>query len=385
MKEGDRAAAVKVLLDAGANLRARDGAGHTPLYYALTNVPKTGAAELLRSRGARLNVFDAVALGDVAALKAILKDDRAAVASTTSEVATPFGAPWPGSRTPLHVAAAAARSEAVRALIEAGADVNARDDAGQTPLVYAAQARAGLSIRALVEAGANVAAGNSLGGGGAIHVVMGGWHENVPLRTTGKPPHGLDLEQGEEHDNVWRAEAVEFVLRRRADLNDAAYLGLLYRCVTAASAEMVERVLGHRGDVRLDNRRGLEMLTRAVGDGDARVVRLLADAGAPVKGGDPTHPPPVLMAVSRGNVDMLKLLVDCGADINEADASSAYTPLHSAAQNGKLEVMRYLVSAGADVQKKDTWGRTPLDVAADHRRPEDARPLLRILLGEDRQ
>jgi uncharacterized protein len=59
-------------------------------------------------------------------------------------------------RTPLHYAALDDAAESVRALIDAGADVDARDQAGNTPLHFAAQEGSLAVGRILLEAGAAV-------------------------------------------------------------------------------------------------------------------------------------------------------------------------------------------------------------------------------------
>ena len=51
--------------------------------------------------------------------------------------------------------------ESVRAFIEAGADVNARDAEGMTPLMYAAKSGNIESVRILIESGADVTAQDS--------------------------------------------------------------------------------------------------------------------------------------------------------------------------------------------------------------------------------
>ena len=56
-------------------------------------------------------------------------------------------------RTPLHIAALNDRADAVSALIAAGADVNAKDERGQTPLHLAADRGHAKTAKALTDAG----------------------------------------------------------------------------------------------------------------------------------------------------------------------------------------------------------------------------------------
>jgi len=68
-------------------------------------------------------------------------------------------------RTPLHYAAGDGKLDEVKALIAAGAEIDAREDTGQyTPLMFAAQRDDNIDIiTALVEAGADVNLTNSNG------------------------------------------------------------------------------------------------------------------------------------------------------------------------------------------------------------------------------
>ena len=58
--------------------------------------------------------------------------------------------------TPLHVAAREGHNDAVSALLDAGADLDARDDHGRTPLFVASGAHKIETVRLLLEAGAAV-------------------------------------------------------------------------------------------------------------------------------------------------------------------------------------------------------------------------------------
>jgi ankyrin repeat protein len=85
---------VEALLDAGADIGARNTAGATPLHVTTEGE----MVHLLLSRGAEADAKDAC------------------------------------GRTPLHYAASSHRSRVVAALIAGGADVNSRDNDGKTPL-----------------------------------------------------------------------------------------------------------------------------------------------------------------------------------------------------------------------------------------------------------
>jgi len=101
----------------------------------------TGACmELPRSQ----TIMEAVRKGDIAALRAILRENPVLV-----------GARGERGQSPLQEALLAGQSEAVRFLIAAGADVNSRDEMGRTPLHRAVLARDVEIVRLLLAGGAD--------------------------------------------------------------------------------------------------------------------------------------------------------------------------------------------------------------------------------------
>jgi hypothetical protein len=98
--QAECAAIVAYLLDAGADMEARDGDGRTPLVAACAE-------------------------GRVDAVRALIEED-ADLEARDGE-----------NRTPLIVASVGGGVDAVRALLDAGADLEARDDENRTPLFAA--------------------------------------------------------------------------------------------------------------------------------------------------------------------------------------------------------------------------------------------------------
>jgi formylglycine-generating enzyme required for sulfatase activity len=97
------------------------------------------------ARAGATNIFDAARSNDVARVREFFADDPDAVHSVIGNGATP-----------LHVAAAANAADAANALLEAGADVDARTSGGFTPLHWAANRGATATARILIGAGAVV-------------------------------------------------------------------------------------------------------------------------------------------------------------------------------------------------------------------------------------
>ncbi len=109
---------------------------------------------------------------------------------------------------------------------------------------------------------------------------------------------------------------------------------------------------------------GLTPLHYAVLCGNARAVKELAEAGAPLqaatfnKGWTPLH-----MSMLKGDPGTVAALLEAGADANAGDKNSS-TPLHMATQIGFGEAIGLLLAAGADFKARNIVGATPLDWAA---------------------
>ncbi len=126
---------VRLLLHGGADAKAKDDDGITPLFLAVNN-RQAGAAHLLIAKGADVNarrqtdrtlLHDAAARGHLDVAEVLLAHGARVNAVTTL------------GTTPLHLAAQEGYVNAAEVLVAHGADVNARSLSGGTPLHEAAR------------------------------------------------------------------------------------------------------------------------------------------------------------------------------------------------------------------------------------------------------
>ena len=286
---------IALLVEAGADVDARDWNGSTPLHSAAAGNPRAGVVAALLDAGADPNARD---LDEV---------------------------------TPLHMAAQSNENpEIVTALVEAGADPSARGPAGLTPLHMAwsdlRPPQAALVVRDLLRLGADGLARNDRG-------------------QVADPTHC-------EHWNTgWFARSAV-----RADFA---------RCL-----EQGADVFARDANELYANDGGYTVLHHATANGDGSIIGLLVDAGAELEARNEAGYTPLHQAVSNSNPAAVTALVEAGADI-EADAGGMWgTPLVSAALRIRgtssnrnattIAIIDALLAAGADVNAVDENGDTPL-------------------------
>ncbi|RRH94247.1 hypothetical protein EH240_27590 [Mesorhizobium tamadayense] len=128
-KKGDMAA-IAAALDAGANVNGPDGYA-TPLYYAVSR-QHLGAAKLLIERGADVNAGSKI--GGPPLMAAVAKNKLEFITLLLAHGADPNSTA--GDQAAIHVAVKHGCLDCVKALVAAGADVNARttEPIARTPI-----------------------------------------------------------------------------------------------------------------------------------------------------------------------------------------------------------------------------------------------------------
>jgi ankyrin repeat protein len=144
-------AAMKLLIDRGADVNARNAFDSTALMWSATDMEKV---RMLVEHGADVNAVSKG--GRTALLIAAMSDHSASIVKLLISKGANIKAVDKGKMTSLLAAAQGCDPETVRLMVDAGLDVNAADKAGFTPLILAVESGNSSAVKFLIAKGANV-------------------------------------------------------------------------------------------------------------------------------------------------------------------------------------------------------------------------------------
>jgi len=244
-------------------------------------------------------------------------------------------------------------------LLEAGADIGARDLGGYTPLLAALQC-------------GNLRLGEWLLQRGASDRVA----DNL-----GRTPLILSV----RYDDA--GHIVRYLLELGASPNAVDTHGVSALMVAAEhghNEEVIKLLLKHGADVNAVDKFGLSALMAATEYGrNEEVFKLLLKYGADVNLVDMKGQSALMVAITYSqDEEVIELLLKYGADVNAAD-NTGRTVLMNAVKS--FEVTEILLQCGADVNSVDKEGKTAVMMAIElyqgWKAWEDIRDIMRILLS----
>ncbi|KAK3247941.1 hypothetical protein CYMTET_42571 [Cymbomonas tetramitiformis] len=311
------------LLEKGAVVDAEDAEGRTALTVAL-------------------------AFGQETATRALLEAGAGVSAGT-------------GQR-PVHAAAEKGMVEMVRELVDKGAEVDAEDAEGRTALTVALAFGQEAAARALLEAGAGVNAGT---GRRPLHVAAEKGKVEMLIELAGKGAE-VDAEDREGRTALMVAlafgqeGAARALLEAGAGVNAGTGQRPLHAAAKKGMEEMVRELVGKGAEVDAEDGEGRTALTVALAFGQEGAARALLEAGAGVNAG--TGQWPLHAAAKKGMEEMVRVLAVKGAEVDAEDGEGR-TALTVALAFGQEAAARALLEAGAGVNAGA--GQRPLHAAAE--------------------
>ena len=272
---------VNELLARGADPEEVDVRGRTPLHHAIENNRTSDMVPRLLDRGVNVDIWAAAGLGAADRVSALLADDSDLADAPQKDGVTPIywaarkGDPatvralldrgvelnrmvnrWCFILTPLHAALLFDNEQAVRLMLEAGADPNLRrekdDWEGQTVLGMAARFAAPSTVELLLDFGADPNAG--------------------PLRPDTNGGLGWAV-----HTN--KTELIQLFVDRGLDLQHPAHQHIAHFAAEKGHVEVIRLLAEHGADFNDRNEFGQTPLRVAIDKGHDEAVELLRKLG----------------------------------------------------------------------------------------------------------
>jgi ankyrin repeat protein len=397
----------RLLIAAGADANSVNRYGVTPLTLAATSgnamlvgaLLEAGADPAVTVGEGETILMTAARAGNVDIIRALVANGADVNAAEQ----------WQG-QTPLFYAAVENHADAVKVLVELGAQVNRRSYPLEFPefvfqtagmiyavqpvgdwsaLMYAARDGAIDAVRALADSGADLDATDPEGTTALTLAILNGHFDTaVALLEAGADPNVADKNGMASLYAAVDMHTIQTVFGRPLPLLEDE----------TGPVEMVQALLAHGADPDAQLRRpiigrhtrntgdptlgaGTTALARAARSGDAMLMKVLLEGGANPHltqvdlttvamiaargGGQRVYPGSSSVstpATEDDSLAALSLVVEAGVDLDAFNVNGE-TAIHRAAARGADSLVTYLAERGVRLDTLDRSGRTPLDVA----------------------
>jgi ankyrin repeat protein len=367
---------VRMLLAAGADVKAKDGEGNTVFKWAKLN-PSAEINDLLKSarEGQTITAEPVAAVTAHGFLKAVLKD-HVDVIRAWAAGKNPVDVRQEEGMTALALAGQNEKWKSFQELLAAGADPNAVDHHELTPLFWAAQDEK--AVKALIAAGADV---NYQTARQRVTPLMRACKVDrlesaKAMLDAGADPLAKDvggqtaLDRAKEHSNQNLAKLMRAAMpnaKKKAASTDPKSLGRrLNDAVVDGKVDEIKAALqaGAAVDFR-DLHQATPLMLAAIHQKPEAFDALLG-AGADPHAVGPRGNSVLYLAAYAGQLPIVQALLAKGVNVNfkrsEPD-DEASTALIGAGAGGNLEIVKLLLDAGADPSAQDSEGKTAYDWA----------------------
>jgi ankyrin repeat protein len=241
------------------------------------------------------------------------------------------------------------------------------DDVRNTDLLYAVKNNSIEAIKKLVNNGADINFDDNDGYTALDNAIMNNCIEAVKILfdSCTDPIYSLRYLFLAINEEVF--EIAGYLLESGVDINcpdDDGDTVLIEICNGwSPSRDQVKYLLEAGADINHKNNDGNTALIFAINEEDYEIAKYLIESGADINLTDIDRCA-ALQSAAYGSIEVVKYLVETGADINHKDNNSE-TALFYAVTGHSIEMVKYLVEAGTDINHKNNDGKNILVYAKE--------------------
>jgi uncharacterized protein len=155
------------------------------------------------------------------------------------------------------------------------------------------------------------------------------------------------------------------------DINDPQPDGSrpIHWAIYRVDYELLSALIAKKATPNVRNDFGLTPIAQAAELGDARMVKMLLDAGAEVEGANPDGQTALMLAIKTGETAVVDLLLKAGAKVNITEKFHKQTPLMWAvtAPRNAGAMTKMLLAKGADFKPRAMFTDWPSQITSEPR------------------
>ncbi|KAL2072969.1 hypothetical protein VTL71DRAFT_10293 [Oculimacula yallundae] len=357
---------VQLLLEYGADPRARPPGAESPLHIAAGNDKKTILKYLVDMRSVDLEEVNAK--GETPLYVAVLKRNKDCIDVLLNAGANPNARPL-GQDSMLSIAVANDSKTAVKSIAKSGrVRIDVLNGKGETPLYVAVGRRQKDCIETLLDAGANPNA-TPIGKDNMLHVAVSNDAKGIAKMLLQRGANVEEMKGGESPlcRSIYRGQTtmVNLLLEYGASTTPRTAKGEtpLSIAVNRGDKSIVSLLLEQEKiDLEAEDEKQRTPLWTAVYRGHTTIAELLLRKGADARKSPAGEEALLNLAVVRGSTSLTHLLLEQGAD-PEGKSRSNEAPVFQAVCRGDAAILSLLLGKGASPDTRNPAGETALQRA----------------------